>query len=68
MNHDVDGLGANEALGHVEIAAVAVALCAPRVLGDVVFCAVLVLHDTSDVHQVVVGGDKRFVALLTDLL
>ena len=68
MNHDVDGLGANVAFGHVEIAAVAVALCAPRVLGDVVFCAVLILHDACDVHEVVVGGDERLIALLTDLL
>ena len=68
MQHDIDRLGTNKALRHIEVAAVAVALCTPRVLGDVVFCAVLVLHDTSDVHQVVVGGDKRFVALLTDLL
>ena len=67
VDHDVDGLRADVAFRHVQVAAESIALSAPRVFGDVIFRAVLVFGDTSEVHQVIVGRHEALIACLADL-
>ena len=44
----VDGLGTYVAFRHVQVAAEVIAVGSPRVLGDVVLCAVLVLGNAGE--------------------
>ena len=67
VNHDVDGFRTDVAFRHVQVAAESIALSAPRVLGDVIFRAVLGLGDTGEVHQVSVGRYETLITRLADL-
>lgn len=60
----VDSLGTYVAFRHVQVTAEVIAVGSPRVLGDVVLRAVLVLGNAGEVHQVVIGCHKRFVSFL----
>lgn len=62
----VDSLGTYVAFRHVQVTAEVIAVGSPRVLGDVVLRAVLVLGNAGEVHQVVIGCHKRFVSFLAD--
>lgn len=67
MYHDIDRLGTDKTIGHVQVTSESITLSSPRILRDIIFRAVLVLGDTGKVHQVIVGRDECLEALLTDL-
>ena len=59
MYHDIDRLGTDKTIGHVQVAAESITLGSPRVLRDIIFRAVLILGDAGKVHQMVIGRDER---------
>ena len=67
MYHDIDRLGTDKTIGHVQVSAESITLGSPRVLRDIIFRAVLILGDAGKVHQMVIGRDERLEAFLTDL-
>ena len=67
MYHDIDRLGTDKTIGHVQVASECITLGSPRVLRDIIFRSVLILGDAGKVHQMVIGGDECLEAFLTDL-
>ena len=67
MHHYINGLGADEAFRHIQVTTELIAVCAPGIFGDVIFCTVLVFGNTGQMHQVVVGSDECFETFLTNL-
>ena len=67
MYHDIDRLGTDKTIGHVQVSAESITLGSPRVLRDIIFRAVLIFGDAGKVHQMVIGRDERLEAFLTDL-
>ena len=62
MHHDVNRLGTDKAIGHVQVTAECVTFGSPRVLRDIIFRAVLIFGDAGKVHQMVIGRDERLEA------
>lgn len=67
MYHDIDRLGTDKTIGHVQVSAESITLGSPRVLRDIIFRSVLILGDAGKVHQMVISRDERLEAFLTDL-
>ena len=67
MYHDIDRLGTDKTIGHVQVTSESITLGSPRVLRDIIFRTVLILGDAGKVHQMVIGRDECLEAFLTDL-